>query len=180
MNIICSNTKYYMSRLLFSTYEKGKNSIRYYAPISPQLSQLHTITGICCPCTCMYLSSIKEELRKSTYVQVNENRIEYNYPYSCISPSCSCVVYDHVHIVYFDRDVMENITTCDTCNSVILRKPYTCSPCTIETHSDHSSCCGMICLPCILDSWQLVKSIEDIRSTRLQDQHIQMTQYMIR
>ncbi len=169
-----------MSRLLFSTYEKGKNSIRYYAPLSPQLSQLHTIIGICCPCTCMCLPSVQESLRNSTYVQVSENRIEYNYPYSCLSPTCSCIVYDHVHVVYFDRNVMENIDTCDTCSAVTLDKSCTYSPCTIENNADHSSCCGMICLPCILDAYQLSSSLYDIRSTRLQDQHIQMSQYMMR
>lgn len=172
-----------MSRLLFSTYEKGKNSIRYYAPLSPHLSQLHTAIGLCCPCTCMCLPSVQESIRQSTYVQVNENHIQYNYPYSCISPTCSCVVYDNVHTVYYDREVMENIDTCDMCSAVTLGKPCTspcASPCTIENRADHSTCCGMICLPCILDAYQLSSSMYDIRSTRLQDQHIQMSQYMMR
>jgi hypothetical protein len=173
-----------MSRLLFSTYEKGKNSIRYYASLSNQLSFLYNITGLCCPCTCMCLSSVKEEVRKSTYVQVNENNIEYNYPYSCLSPTCSCVIYDNVHKVYFDRAVMEDIDLCETCSlsAVTLSSRTNCKCCVIKNNGDDASCCGMICLPCIEDPWQLMKSIEEIRTTRLQDQNIniEMNQCMTR
>ena len=170
-----------MSRLIFSTYEKGKHYIRYYATLSNDITTYYNTIGICCPCTCMCLDTVSKELRSSTFVQVSENHIEYNYPYSCLSPTCSCVLYDNVHFVYFDRGVMEQPYICETCfSTVVLRKPFSCSFCQVEKDGDHSSCCGMICLPFLSEPYQFVSSLEDIRRTRLEHQRISMQQDMDR
>lgn len=164
-----------MTRSIYSTYEKGKLSIRYNETLSPRLSSLHTCIGVACPWTCMCLNSVSETLRESTYVYVWENRIEYNYPYSCLSCCCSPVIYDNIHVIYYDRSVMQQVTTSRICSSVILSSSSIYST---EHNKVESECCGIVCLPCIFDPEQLASMITTVRDRRLH--HIQMDNDMIR
>jgi len=115
-------SKTYKQRPIFATAEKGKLQIKYQAHVAPEIKVAHKIYGFCCPCTCMCHEPLSKELRESTYVQVLENRIEYNYPHSIVTCGfpdiwrVNCHVVDNVSVIYFDRAIIKNAAKAQACS----------------------------------------------------------------
>ena len=124
-------------RPIFSTYERGKVKISYFATVSDEIECAHKYYGCLCPCSCMWYEPLSKALRESTYVQVLENRIEYNYPYSMITCSfpdiwrVNCHVIDHTGVIYFDRAVTQHAEVAECCSPCLTHNQ--CCP----------SCCGL-------------------------------------
>jgi hypothetical protein len=76
--------------------------------------------------TCICLSSVQRELRRSTYVQVYDNHVEVNQPFSCLGGfCCTCNVYDNITKIHYDRSLVANAHRAGNC----------CAP-----HCSHMSC----------------------------------------
>jgi hypothetical protein len=109
------------TRPILATFESGKQQIKYFATIADEIECAHKFYGCLCPCTAMWYEPLSKELRQSTYVEVLENRIEYNYPYSvvtCSFPDCwriNCQVVDNTGVIYFDRAVIANAAVAEPC-----------------------------------------------------------------
>jgi hypothetical protein len=122
-------------RKIFSTYEPGHLKIKYHATVADEIECAHKCYGCMVPCSCMCFGPLSKALRESTYIQVLENRIEFNYPDSVISCSfpdlwrINCHVIDQIDVIYFDRAVIQNAVVAECC-----------SPC-----CTHNRCCPTCC-----------------------------------
>ena len=74
-------------------------------------------------------------IRESTYIQVLENRIEFNYPTSFVTCSfpdfwrVNCHVQDNIGVIYYDRSILQNVAPAECC-----------TPC-----CTHNRCCPNNC-----------------------------------
>ena len=164
-----------MSRLIFSTIERGKINIHHLATIS-DIHFIYNCIGVICPCTCMCKKNVSDELYKSTYIQVLENRIEYNYPYSKCNLCMNCEIVDKVETIYFDRTPIQDTSIIRCCNysHVLLSSSERCVYCSLQNHSIHNSCCGTVCLPFVENAEEFVYIVNDIRNKRLKKQDIKI------
>eukprot|EP00004_Rigifila_ramosa_P014906 TRINITY_DN3430_c0_g1_i1.p1 TRINITY_DN3430_c0_g1~~TRINITY_DN3430_c0_g1_i1.p1 ORF type:complete len:230 (-),score=38.39 TRINITY_DN3430_c0_g1_i1:133-789(-) len=109
--------------------------IVYDAAISESAQCLYA----CCTLNYCCWSSVKERM----YVQVQENRIETNFPYCSPCCCCMCQVRDHVNVFYFDR--IDSVTHATCCT------PYHCCCCVAccgEVAALSDGCCNNACCPC--------------------------------
>eukprot|EP00455_Lapot_gusevi_P002229 TRINITY_DN10869_c0_g1_i3.p1 TRINITY_DN10869_c0_g1~~TRINITY_DN10869_c0_g1_i3.p1 ORF type:complete len:210 (+),score=62.22 TRINITY_DN10869_c0_g1_i3:69-698(+) len=117
----------WVGRKIYSTTNKGKVDIIYHAQVHNENARCgHILYCLCIPCSCKAYGPVSQALRESTYVQVLENRIEWNYPDSMFYPHrCDCIVSDNVKVLYFDRALAQNAAVAECCSPM----------CT------HNSCC---------------------------------------
>lgn len=99
-------------------HNNGTTTLIYSAPISDKIALTHFLTQhmMCCSFALCHSA----ELKKSMYVHLYEDRLEYNQPCSCCYQ-----IYDNPRVIYLDRDIAElqavpdmcrpNLTHCSTC-----------------------------------------------------------------
>lgn len=107
-----------MSRDIFSTVDPGRYEVKYHSNVHPNVTKAHKIMGCCMPWTCLCFESVSAEVQKSTYVQVLENRIEWNYPrawFDCCSYRCNVHVKDNIETLMFDRSLAQNASVAGCC-----------------------------------------------------------------
>jgi hypothetical protein len=95
----------------------GETTLVYVAPISDRITLAHMNYFNYFPCSLALCNST--ELKRSTYVHLYEDRLEWNYPSACCS-----TIYDNPGVLYLDRDITEH-----------AQVPSCCSPC-----CTHNSC----------------------------------------
>lgn len=81
--------------------------VRYRAPISRKYKRCLILMGLGGTCGCCRA----EQALARTYLEVHDNRVEYNYPV----PTLCCVV-DAVDVLYFDRDIMASVDRAGFCS----------------------------------------------------------------
>jgi len=121
------------TRDMLNTADPNAIRIVYRAPISEKYLNFLTCIGICSPCSCIYCK--RKEIFQSTYVQVHENRLEYNYPglsdNMCANIATCCKVRDVVTVWYFDNAMTGNVGRASFCQPICTHN--TCFP----------TCCDM-------------------------------------
>jgi len=94
-------------------------------------------------CTCNWVQFFKaEELFKSTYINVYETKIEFNYP----AYNCCYSDFDNVAMLYYDRVYFENMDRagfCSPCCTHCSCCPTCCDQCSeaLVLHADPRCCC---------------------------------------
>jgi len=148
-----------MKRKIYSTFEPGKLQITYFAHISEQASCGHCLNGCCFPWSCMCYGPLSRAVQESTYVQVLENRIEWNYPGSHVTCNpmtpwaINCHVQDRIQVLYFDRAVIQHADVAGCCTPCCTHNtccPDCCGLCggTVILHEETPSCCSCLCCNC--------------------------------
>jgi len=106
-------------------------------------------------CLCdLFACAHLEETRKSTYVNIYENKIEYNRPFLCC-----CQRIDSISVLYFDRDVVRRgkigkADCCSPCCTHCSICPTCCDACGEGSilYSPPKCPCGLsICCECLCD-----------------------------
>lgn len=162
-----------MPRAIYSTVEQNKQSILFQATISPEIHCLHCCWSVGHPCSCLCVPLVSDIAKEATYVAIQENRIEFNYPSTTMTWGCNCQLIDDIHVIYFDRPHFDDIYVLEGCccgyhKTVVLKQPVTtCS-------SGSGGCCGRIYLPCIEDADGFVNRLKDARKKRCVELHIDM------
>ena len=105
-------------REIINTENPDEIHIIHRAKFSPKYNRLLKLIGTCFPFTCL-LCNI-EEYEQSTYAQIHENRVEYNYPMGSFYQSLlTCLginrLSDNVKVHYFDKDVGQNMSRAKCC-----------------------------------------------------------------
>ena len=102
---------------------QNPNSIRicHRAKISEKYGLFLKVVGVCLPSTCLLCNA--DKYLQSTYVQIHENRVEYNYPRaSFIQAFLTCLgcdrFDDNVKVHYLDRGVGENASRVKCCSPI--------------------------------------------------------------
>ena len=119
-------------RQIYSTFERGKLSIKYHAEVSDDITCAHKCQGCLFPCSCMCDEELSKAVKESTYVQVLENRIEYNYPSTYVTCSfpdiwrLNCHVVDNVGVIYYDRAIAQHAAKAEPCSPCCTHN--SCSP----------------------------------------------------
>jgi hypothetical protein len=101
---------------IYHTVESGKIKTIHTVQFSELLTDWYKFAGVIggavAPCsptlTCLFCKA--EELTQRTYIHVMENRLEYNYP-----SLCCCNQVDDVKVIYYDRNVMDNVDVAGSC-----------------------------------------------------------------
>eukprot|EP00727_Mastigamoeba_balamuthi_P010537 m51a1_g6105 hypothetical protein (188) ;mRNA; f:81676-82575 len=145
-------------RAMLNTANPNVIAVVHRAPISAKYYSWLCCLGCMAPLSC--LCCTRRRLVASTYVQVHENRVEFDYPnVHCLDLACGacycCRVHDNVTTLYFDKYPEIGRAGC-------------CSPaCT------HCSCCPTCCDSCgegvvvyrheccCCKTWHLISHLED-------------------
>lgn len=115
---------------------------------------MHKLRGCCCWYTCACIPSVSEELSKSRYVQVFDNKIEINEPDSYCAGCCTTVVRDRITTIHFDRALVQNASRAADCCSPQCTHGDCCPECwgaygeTLVLSSDRPGCCAMCSSAC--------------------------------
>ncbi len=130
----------------------GNSTLIYSAPISDRIVVHHCLATQACPCS--FAVCYTNELRKSSYVHLYEDRIEYSYATSI----CFQIV-DNPAVLYLDRDVAQLSTVPDCCRPFLTH--CSCCPTGFDSCGEglflhgENTCCfvkggkpwGFPCLP---------------------------------
>jgi hypothetical protein len=128
-------------RAIYATHDTGTPrhlQIVYHATLSDDIDCAYKIWGCLVPCTCFLYEPLRAALKESSYVQVLENRIEWNQPYSYCTGGglrfwrVNCHVVDNTNVLYFDRALAQNAA-----------KVACCEP--MCTHNDCCPTCWDMC-----------------------------------
>ena len=102
---------------------ENPNAIRIYhrAKISEKYGLFLKAVGICLPTSCLLCNT--DKYLQSTYAQIHENRVEYNYPSaSFIQAFLTCLgcnrFDDDVKVYYFDKNIGENASHVKCCSPI--------------------------------------------------------------
>lgn len=178
---------------IFATLEPGKVNIIHHATMSPKLATYYKCCGYLNPlCWCTCLACSVEQLAARTYVQVMENRVEFNYPFACC-----CKVYDNVGAIYYDRSVATNVevpgccspcfthctlypTCCNLCGEAVIMYGNCCDSSRPTSHSTNCCCRSWIMFPGVADGAALASTLRQARNKavdggRLTIKELQMT-----
>jgi len=141
------------TRSALNTADPNNIHIVHRAQISEKWKTMICWMGFSNPSLCCK----KEEVWQSTYLQVHENRIEYNYPgIGCNLLKC-CKIQDNVRVHYFDKAIMKNVDKAGPCTPFCTHN--TCFP----------DCCGMCGesvvihstgLMCCCKHWEMLTGLE--------------------
>lgn len=108
------------TRPMINTMEDGRMRIVYRAKISEKYKTWLTIAGISSPCSCLLCK--KESVYQSTYIQVLENHIEWNYPGPIPNAACydicHCIVPDRIGGVFLDKAVASHAGRAGICKPI--------------------------------------------------------------
>jgi len=154
-NILDANFK----RNIYATFAPGQLRIVYQGTISEQASCGHKVAGCLNPWSCMCYGNLSKTIMESTYVQVLENRLEWNYPSSWVTfdirtPwALNCHVADNVKTVYFDRAIVQNAAVagmCTPCCTHNLCCPDCCGMCgqTVVLYESSPGMTDCLCCSC--------------------------------
>ena len=143
-----------MSRPIYSTEEHGKLKIIYHAVVDDSgLDCALKIWGCIVPCTCFCYEPLRKAIKESTYVQVLENRIEWNVPYSYCTGDLlcpwrvNCHMVDNTKVLYFDRALAAHAQEAGMCSPACTHNdciPTCCDMCgqTLVMYEEVPSCQG--------------------------------------
>eukprot|EP01105_Mastigella_eilhardi_P000577 TRINITY_DN1064_c0_g1_i3.p1 TRINITY_DN1064_c0_g1~~TRINITY_DN1064_c0_g1_i3.p1 ORF type:complete len:197 (-),score=31.24 TRINITY_DN1064_c0_g1_i3:466-1056(-) len=160
-------------RTCINTFDSTRICIVHRAEISPKFKRAICLRGIISPCSCL-LCNI-QKVWQSTYAQVHENRIEYNYPgfgwWSC----CRCCrILDDVSVNYFDAPPAEKIAKATACCPACTHNSFcpTCCDCCGEAAVVYKEgCCPYCCrsyvmLPGLEDAEAFCTAFNAARTTK--------------
>ena len=130
------------ARPMLNTMDENYVAIRYRPKISERYKTCLKINGILSPLSCTFCKA--DEIYQSTYYQILENRVEWNFPgigfSSCfgVKDNFSGFYFDdrfvhdvtRAHCLYPFRDVGCCPTCCDMCGEGIVVFKGGCIPCT--------------------------------------------------
>lgn len=139
---------------------------------SPRKGRHWTLLGLC-SCSPPALCA-QNELFDSFYVDVHENRVEYNDPVPGI---CCCnTISDNVVVMYYDRTLAQQVTPAGCCSPFCTHMSCcpTCFGCCGEGVVFHGSkCCGSCCDHnltrvhaadyCCCSSWSMLIGVDNAR-----------------
>jgi len=120
-------------RPIFAPIERlaGNSHLLHHAFAHPKRECMNTCLGLALPVTCRCLPAVNKEERKNFYIQVYENKIEYNEPVTfCFGMNCE--VFDNTKVIHLDREVMQQAAKAENC----------CQPACSHS-SMFPGCCGM-------------------------------------
>jgi hypothetical protein len=146
-------------RSIYSTYTSGKLRVVHHAVISDDIDCAYKIWGCLIPCTCFLYEPLRAALKESSYVQVLENRVEWNQPYSYCTGDClcpwrvNCHVVDNTKVLYLDRALALNVAKVEMCSPVCTHNdciPTCCDMCgeSIIMYENVTDAGCMECLDC--------------------------------
>ena len=151
-----SNTS---TRPMLNTMNEDYIVIRHRPKISEKYKCCLKINGICYPCTCLYCKA--EEIYQSTYVQVLENRLEWNYPGPKCYPICCCCLKDKFGVLYLDDRTVKKVARLRCCSPVPCITGWCPNKCDLWGEAVIIyNCCGCGCRPCCFESHTL-RYLED-------------------
>jgi len=120
-------------RPIFSPLERatGTSHLIHHAFASEKRECMNTCIGLAMPVTCRCCPAVNKEERKNFYVQVYDNKVEYNEPVTfCLGLNCE--IFDNTKVIHFDRDVLQQAAKAENC----------CQPACSHT-SMFPGCCGL-------------------------------------
>jgi len=148
------------TREILNTMNPNGITIVHRAKMSEKYKCCLCCLGCLNPCSCIMCN--RDRIYQSTYVQVHENRIEFNHPGlrctlgNCLT--CNCIN-DHVQVHYFDRNYMQNAARVGCCSPACTHNH--CCP-------EHCGCCGEVaivysdgCCGCCCRKFILIHGLED-------------------
>ena len=154
-------------RKMLNTKNPNAIEIVHRAKISEKWKTMLCWLGLGAPCTGLLCK--KNEVWQSTYLQVHENRVEYNYPgigFNMLSGGCR--VRDAVGILYFDRKETQNAERASACTPLCTHCslfPEMCECCgqTAVIYSDNLLCRKFVMLPGLEDAQEVARQINAAR-----------------
>eukprot|EP01122_Echinamoeba_exundans_P016545 TRINITY_DN8420_c0_g1_i1.p2 TRINITY_DN8420_c0_g1~~TRINITY_DN8420_c0_g1_i1.p2 ORF type:complete len:192 (+),score=25.04 TRINITY_DN8420_c0_g1_i1:146-721(+) len=142
--------------------------VMHRAKIDPRYKNYLCCIGICIPCSCM--CCLKDQVYESTYVQIHENRLEFNYPVATslgglcwgLLDSRCCAVKDNVHVLYWDHWLVSGVGRAGCCTPACTHCsffPTCCDICGqgVIFHDTYCPCWRHFMLGCIQDADLLVQ-----------------------
>lgn len=156
-------------RPIFATSEPNKIAVLHREKFDQKFRRFYHYYGICNPCSGALCHV--DELMESSYISIQENRLEYNVA----TPVC-CGAWDRVIVLYYDRNLMDRAeragfctpfmthmqcfpTCCDICGEgiVVYGQARPCLPIHVKGNdfSGYASCC------CIYRPWLLLLGLQD-------------------
>ena len=143
-------------RPMLNTMDENYIAIRYRPKISERYKLWLKILGICQPCSCMFCKA--EEFYQSTYYQLLENRIEWNFPGLRPFPLNCCSLKDNFGAIYLDDRVVKKVDRAGFCSPI----PCTtgCSPTCFDICGEGVLLYRRWCCPCCT-LFVLLSHVED-------------------
>mmetsp|Transcript_16726 Transcript_16726/g.23259 ORF Transcript_16726/g.23259 Transcript_16726/m.23259 type:complete len:181 (+) Transcript_16726:87-629(+) len=148
-------------RAILNTQNPSAIQIVHRGVISEKYMRLLTLLGVCAPCSCLLCT--KEEVFQSTYVQVHENRVEWNYPGITCHPLKCCRLVDNVQVLYFDRKHAQNSGKAGPCFPMFTHCslfPDCCGICGETLILYSTGKCGGLCCR----TWIALPGLEDAQA----------------
>ena len=113
-------------RQMLNTADPNAIRIVYRTPIDPVMKKCLCFMGAMDLCSGILCK--RNEIYESTYVQVHENRVEFNYPGLKTMPCCRSIR-DSIQVYYFDDSRIAKVAKAGCC----------------EPACTHNSCCPTLC-----------------------------------
>ena len=156
------------TRPMLNTMEENRMRIVYRAKISEKYKTWLKVYGICNPTSCMYCKA--DSVYQSTYIQVLENHLEWNYPGPDLSPSClynccCCIIADNVQGVFYDKRIAKKAGRAGLCQPIPEMGLFpTCCDICGEGVTIYGGLLGDGYLCCCCRSYKLLSCVEDAQT----------------